>query len=305
MYDIIGDVHGEAVLLKKLLKELGYTKHSSGYSHPQRQAVFVGDFLNRGPEIWQTLKIIRQMTDAGNALAVLGNHEINAVLYHLKNEKKEPVLAVTGKRYLSVAQTVAEFRNNPREWKEYRKWLRSLPLFLDLGRIRVVHACWKDSNISFLKENLPAGSIPKQVFRNLVSGHNLELSQAILQTTRGIHHILPPDLRIFDNRHRNHHFYRIRWWKEPAGLTFQEWSFESKFRLPNYTIPPEISPPTEAYPEDDPIVFFGHYCRGNGPFIIRENLCCIDACVTGKKRLAAYRWDGEPALDEEKLVFVR
>jgi Calcineurin-like phosphoesterase len=305
MFDIIGDVHGEVVLLKKLLKELGYAKTAAGFSNPGRKAVFVGDFINRGPEIWQTLKIIRQMTDEGNALAILGNHEINAILYYLKNEKKESLLSIIGKRFESVSQTIAEFRNNPREWKDYRKWFRSLPLFLEIDGIRVVHACWKDSNIQYIRDNLPAGKIPKSIFRNLVLDHRSEMSQSILQTTRGIHHIMPPDLRIFDNRHRNHHFYRIRWWKEPHGLTFHEWSFESKFQLPNYTIPVEIIPEVEAYPENDPIVFFGHYCRGNGPFIIRENLCCVDACVTGTKRLAAYRWDGEKTLDEGKMVFVK
>ena len=46
MYDIIGDVHGHYTLLKKLLKSLGYEKDTSGYHHPERKAVFVGDFLN-------------------------------------------------------------------------------------------------------------------------------------------------------------------------------------------------------------------------------------------------------------------
>jgi hypothetical protein len=305
MYDIIGDVHGEAILLKKLLKELGYSRSGQGYHHPSRKAVFAGDFVNRGPEIPQTLKIIRQMTDQGNALAILGNHEINALLYHLKDDNKEPLLPSIGKRFQSVYQTVYQFKDNPKEWKGYRKWLRTLPLFLDLGEIRVVHACWKDSNIAIIREELPAGKIHKVILRNLVTGHNSGLSQAILQTIRGVHHILPRDLRIYDQRYRHHRFYRIRWWQEPHGLTFQEWSFESKFRLPSYTIPAEIIPPVEPYPEDAPLLFFGHYCRGNGPFVVGRNLCCVDACVTGKRRLAAYRWDDESIPDEAKMVFVK
>ncbi len=305
MYDIIGDVHGEAFLLKKLLRELGYSKSGQGYFHPWRKAVFAGDFVNRGPEIPQTLKIIRQMTEQGSALAILGNHEINALLYHLKGEKKESLLLPKGKRFQSVYQTVYQFRDNPGEWKAYRKWLRTLPLFLDLGDIRIVHACWKDSNISVIREKLPVGKIPKVVLRNLVTEYNSGLSQAILQTIRGVHHILPRDLRIYDQRHRHHRFYRIRWWQDPQGLTFQEWSFESKFRLPSYTIPIEIIPSVEPYPEDAPLLFFGHYCRGNGPFVVARNLCCVDGCVTGKRRLTAYRWDGESIPDEAKMIFVK
>ena len=41
MYDIIGDVHGYATLLKKLLLQMGYSKTESGYLHPLRKAVFV------------------------------------------------------------------------------------------------------------------------------------------------------------------------------------------------------------------------------------------------------------------------
>jgi hypothetical protein len=305
MYDIIGDVHGEATLLEKLLKKAGYHKRGYNYHHPEKKAVFVGDFVNRGPEIRETLRIIRRMMDEGNALAILGNHEINLLLSSMKNEKGDSLLAVTGKRYASVFQTVQQFKSFPEEWKEIRKWLRSLPLFLELDPIRIVHACWKDENIVVIKREIQTGRIPKSIFRHLVSDPKSELSQSILQTTRGIHHILPSDLRIYDNRHRNHPFYRIRWWNSPEGLTFQQWSFESKFKLPNYTIPKEIIPESIIYPEDAPVVFFGHYCRGNGPWVIRDNLCCVDACVTGKGTLAAYRWDGEPVLNPENLIFAR
>ena len=70
MYDIIGDVHGYAHLLRKMLLELGYRKTLSGYSHPERKAVFVGDFINRGPSIRKTLRTIRTMVENGNAHAI-------------------------------------------------------------------------------------------------------------------------------------------------------------------------------------------------------------------------------------------
>lgn len=65
MYDIIGDVHGHATLLKNLLLSMGYVKSRSGYFHPERKAVFVGDFVNRGPEIRQSVELIRKMTEGG------------------------------------------------------------------------------------------------------------------------------------------------------------------------------------------------------------------------------------------------
>lgn len=304
MYDIIGDIHGHAFLLKKLLRTLGYDNRKGIFCHPERKAVFVGDFTNRGPEIRETLSIIRRMTDAGEGYAILGNHEINNILYHLRNQKKEPLLSDKGKRYASVTQTIQQFRSAPEEWKEYRRWLRTLPLYLEMNGIRIVHAFWSDSNIQVLKTNLDQGKISKSIFRNLVEEPGSVLSQAILQTTRGIHLVMPPDMKILDHRLRNHRFFRIRWWENPDGKTFHDWSFESKFHLPGYSIPPEIYPRFEVYPENGPPVFFGHYCRGKGPFIIKENICCVDSCVSSRKVLAAYRWSGETTLRSENMYFV-
>lgn len=51
MYDLIGDIHGHASELVKLLAALGYSKHKGVYKHPERQAIFLGDFIDRGPPI--------------------------------------------------------------------------------------------------------------------------------------------------------------------------------------------------------------------------------------------------------------
>jgi predicted MPP superfamily phosphohydrolase len=84
-YDIIGDIHGYADTLRALLAKLGYTERAGVYRHAERIAVFVGDFIDRGPKIRETLRIVRAMADSGIALAVLGNHEWNALRYHPGN----------------------------------------------------------------------------------------------------------------------------------------------------------------------------------------------------------------------------
>jgi len=305
MYDIIGDVHGHATLLKKLLKTLGYVKSIHGYNHPDRKAVFVGDFLNRGPEIRQTISLIRSMVDSGAAYAVLGNHEINNILYYLKDEKHIPLLKKRGKRYFSVTETIQEFAAYPDEWKEYRRWMRRLPLFLELDGIRVAHAYWSNHKIELIRAMVPPGKISRSVFRNLILEPASPLTQAILQTTRGVHLVLPKDLRVFDNRGRAHRFFRIKWWELPAGQTFGAFSYESKFDLPAYTIPPEVYPEYELYSPDDPPMFFGHYCRGEGPQIVGDNLCCVDSCVTVSRSLAAYRWNGERILNPDNILVVK
>ena len=82
MYDVIGDIHGHADGLELLLTKLEYLPDGLGYRHPERQAVFVGDFIDRGPKIARALEIVRSMTGSGAAVAVMGNHEFNAIAYH-------------------------------------------------------------------------------------------------------------------------------------------------------------------------------------------------------------------------------
>ena len=79
-YDIIGDIHGQAGKLDVLLSKLGYTKRGPLRVPPQgRQAVFVGDLIDRGPEQIRVIDTVRRMIDAGYAMSVMGNHEFNAI----------------------------------------------------------------------------------------------------------------------------------------------------------------------------------------------------------------------------------
>src|ERR1035437_851922 len=78
-YDIVGDIHGHADPLYRLLDILGYVKIHGVFRHPSRQMIFVGDFIDRGPEQRKVLRIARSMCEAGLARAVMGNHEFNAI----------------------------------------------------------------------------------------------------------------------------------------------------------------------------------------------------------------------------------
>lgn len=86
-FDIIGDIHGCCDELEALLQQLGYEITpqidcaslwgNTIYTHPQgRKAVFLGDLVDRGPRILDTLKLVRNMVEAGTALCVPGNHDM-------------------------------------------------------------------------------------------------------------------------------------------------------------------------------------------------------------------------------------
>jgi hypothetical protein len=64
MHDLIGDIHGHADALQQLLRQLGFSRRKGVYRHPDRTAIFLGDFIDRGPKIRETLEIVRPMIDS-------------------------------------------------------------------------------------------------------------------------------------------------------------------------------------------------------------------------------------------------
>jgi hypothetical protein len=302
MYDIIGDVHGHADLLKILLKKLGYQQLNGCFSHPTRKAVFVGDFINRGPKIRETIGMIRQMVEGGSAYAILGNHEMYAVLYYLRDIEGKYYKRRIPKYQLQINQTLDEFVNFKEELKSHLKWFRTLPMFLDFGKIRIVHACWIDENINMVKEVMTSKKISKTLLREIALNET-KFADSFWITCKGIDFELPNNLLIFDDEGRPHRTFRMKWWENPQNKTFKEISIESRFELPAYTIPKELILKREVYRKENPIVFFGHYCLKQGSGIISENICCVDSCVARSGRLMAYRWKGESKLNPSNLVF--
>jgi hypothetical protein len=303
MYDIIGDVHGYADQLKKLLQKMGYQPINGCYTHPNRKAVFVGDLINRGPKIRETIVLVRKMVEAGSAHAILGNHEMYAILYYLRDTEGKYYKKRIPKYQLQINQTLAEFAANMDEFKSHLKWFRTLPLFLDFGDIRVVHACWDNENISQLQEVLTEPKISKTILRE-VALNETSFSRSFWETIKGIDFQVPRNLLVFDDDGRPHRSFRMKWWENPEGKTFKDVSLESRFELPPYTIPPEIVKFRNPYLKSYPIVFFGHYSLVDGHGILSDNVCCVDSGVSRSGKLLAYRWDGEQELIESNFVLV-
>ncbi len=78
-FDIIGDVHGCYDELEALLTRLGYshTGPAGAWSHSGgRKLVFLGDLVDRGPRIPETVRLVLDSVRAGSALCVPGNHDV-------------------------------------------------------------------------------------------------------------------------------------------------------------------------------------------------------------------------------------
>jgi len=89
-FDIIGDVHGCCGELEELLGKLGYevVEKREGllldggpvYCHPQgRKTVFLGDLVDRGPRVLDTVRLASNMVRGGAAICLPGNHDMRLV----------------------------------------------------------------------------------------------------------------------------------------------------------------------------------------------------------------------------------
>jgi predicted MPP superfamily phosphohydrolase len=151
MYDLIGDIHGHADELMQLLEALGYEKSQGVYRHTERKVIFLGDFIDRGPKIRHVLETVRPMIEEGTALAVMGNHELNALAFHTDPNHTEAFLRKrNNKNIRQHGQTILQLSD--KDLEKALDWFRTLPMWLDLDGLRVVHACWDEKEINKIEE---------------------------------------------------------------------------------------------------------------------------------------------------------
>ena len=160
-FDIIGDLHGCCDELEELLGVLGYVRNEGGiFVQPQgRRAFFLGDLVDRGPRIVDTLELIMGMCETGSALCVPGNHDVK--LIRKLRERKESKNFSHGGRHRSkisgtqivhgLAETLAELDTLPDEERETFEdrviaFLDSLVshYLLDDGKLVIAHAGMKE-----------------------------------------------------------------------------------------------------------------------------------------------------------------
>ncbi|MCU1716041.1 metallophosphoesterase [Pseudomonas sp. 5P_3.1_Bac2] len=307
-YDFIGDIHGCGKTLEHLLSTLGYRIEAGVWRHPQRMAIFVGDLIDRGPHIRETLHLVHDMVRAGSALCIMGNHEFNALGW------STPAPAGSGRHYVRehsprhrrlIQQTLEQFEAYGDEWQGFLDWFYELPLFIDAGRFRVVHACWDQSLIDPLRAQFPNACIDEAFLQESAIPGNFA-NTALDRLLRGTDMRLPGDMTLTSNDGFTRSYFRTKFWEENPQ-TYGDIVFQPD-ALPELAaqIPLSESQKTELlkYPDDQPMLFVGHYWRRGKPTAIRPNLACLDYSAVLKGKLVAYRLDQENRIDSDKFVWV-
>jgi hypothetical protein len=297
-YDIIGDIHGYATTLKALLTKLGYRVEDGAYRHPERMVIFLGDFIDRGPEIRETLQTVRAMVDGGSAMAVMGNHEFNALAYHTPDGQGGYLRKHTQEKIEQHRATMEQLATPyPDEWKGWLEWFSTLPLFLDLGHLRAVHASWDQVAVDGLQS---MKKIDEPTLRAMArrGSHLNNFKETLLN---GVEIRLPKGHYFSDKSGFKRKDIRTRWWEPLAGKTYRQAVFPDSEIVPNHPIPTALTDRDLAYHADQAPVFMGHYWLppDAAKVPLAPNVACLDYSVAKGGDLTAYRWDGERVLNAQ------
>ena len=307
MYDLIGDIHGHADELQALLEQLDYRPDAAGtWRHAGgRQVIFLGDYIDRGPRIRETLALVRGMVEGGAALAILGNHEYNALAFWQQDPEGGYLRPHKPNNILQHIETIRAFRVPALfrgEWQSYLEWFLTLPLALELPGLRVVHACWEPRQLTYLRQQLPDLRLTRDFLLRASRPGTPEFEAAEV-VLKGREITLPDGLNFADKDGHVRRQMRVRWWQNPAAATYDGYYLEDLPELRGQ--PVELTKLLDPwYYQDETPVFFGHYWLRGTPQILQPHAVCLDYSVARGGELVGYRWHGEQTLTADHLVRV-
>ena len=310
MFDIIGDIHGHATPLKQLLIQLDYQYDGNSYRHPQRKVIFLGDYIDRGPDQVEVYRIVRAMVDADQAIAIMGNHELNAVLWTIKSPNNpdqflRPHTTHNRKQHDAFLQQVGE---NSDLHAEIIEWFRTLPLCYENNDFRAVHAYWNTEALEYLKQQDFIDSqyrISNADAWKIIGTRGSQPYLWVEQLLKGIELPLPEGVSFFDKDGKQRFEVRVRWWLSMEFSSFAEvalldWQIAAQLE--------HITTPVFSRYEDEKLLFIGHYWMTGHPERLSPYVACLDFSIGKAKindsKLGAYRYHNEKQLNNNHFSFV-
>jgi hypothetical protein len=246
------------------------------------------------------------------AIAPMGNHELNAIAWFLPDPENpgeflrphaSPKWGDSNRR--QHERFLLEVANKPDKHKEIIDWFLTLPLWIELPELRVVHACWHPALMGFLEPRLAPGrrltmDLMPVVVREPENESDKDTPEptvfkAVEALIKGIEVDLPKPHNFKDKDGRVRSRVRVRWWDENA-YTYRKAAMlneDLSSQIPDDAIPEHKR---VGYSETRPL-FVGHYWLTGQPAPFAPNVACVDYSVAKDGKLVAYRWDGNPILD--------
>jgi hypothetical protein len=186
--------------------------------------------------------------------------------------------------------------------KEFIAWFKTIPLWLDLGELRIIHACWNLKAIEGLKSKLgPNKTVTDELMVTMsTKGHQDYHDLEVL--IKGPEIKMPDGFKYKDKDEIVRGSARYAWWDPQAS------TFDVAARIPDNCKAVDGTPfpklPSVPIPSGNPApygdtipLFFGHYWCTDKDEIISDHAMCVDYSAGKGGPLKAYRWNGESKLD--------
>lgn len=311
-YDIIADIHGRIDKLSTLMDRLGYTREGESFIPPAgHKALFLGDLIDPKPGYFlsggvrATLLAVKAMCDRGDALCLMGNHELNALYFHSEGSDGKP-LRIHGSKNIAMHQgTLDDFPDHKEPESEWRSvwmpWMKRLPFFLDLGGFRAIHATWHPGMI----ERIAGRDLDCPAFFLACSNKGNPEGEAVEILLKGIEVPLPPPNTFKDHTGAIRKHFRARWWEEVSREhPCCDLVFPPNEQIKDWPVAEKALPLFRPYEADAPPVFFGHYFKPSDSPLHPEqhNVACLDHSAAKDGPLVAYRWKGEARINPEHYL---
>lgn len=311
-YDIIADIHGRFDKLTTLMERTGYTKDGDRFIPPDgHKALFLGDLIDPKPGhflpggVRETLRAVKAMCERGDALCLMGNHELNAIYFHSKGPDGK-WLRVRGSKNIAMHQgTLNDFPDydDPEsEWHQvWMPWMKRLPFFLDLGGFRAVHATWHPEMI----DRIAGRNLECPHFFLAASNKHTAEGEALEILLKGVEVELPDTARFTDHTGASRSNIRARWWELPdSGIGYDGLVFPANPSIPTDPVREASFAQIPGYALNAPPVFFGHYFKpADSPLAPeRHNVACLDHSAAKDGPLVAYRWKGGATIAPEHYI---
>ncbi len=319
-WDVVGDVHGHAGELARLLGVLGYEERDGAWRHPTRRAAFVGDLVDRGPEQVRTVAMVRAMQAAGSARVVAGNHELNAIAWATPHPDRpgEHLRPHTADKLVQHEPFLDDVGEGSALHAELLAWFGTLPLWLELdGGLRVVHACWDPWALDWVAQRHGPVLTPDLVLDASTEPDDPDRHdpQRCPSTWLAVEHLCKgPEIDVpvpyLDKQGAVRHRARLAWWDPDADRLDRAVVVPGDARTPGGDPYPNlpavpVEPVVAPYRADVPVAF-GHYWRSPGERTLTgPRAVCVDFSAGRGAPLVAYRWSGETDLVESHLVASR
>jgi len=303
-YDIIGDIHGCNLSLIALLEKLDYTLVDGIYQHPTRKVIFLGDFIDRNPGQREVIAIVRPMIESGNALSVMGNHEFNAIAYATFNSDKNDYLRLHDKKNNKQHDKFLDaYQNDPDEWQSVINWFKTLPLWLELDGLNIIHACWDNKWMLKIMERYSNNLMTDELLINASTKGQWEY-EAIETLLKGKEIPLQNGQSFKDKDGNPRHHIRIKWW-DSSATTYKQAFMGPATVLTHIPDDEIVGDHLIEYGHDRPPVFLGHYWMEGDLGLMAPNIACVDYSVAKPNgQLVAYRWRGEQLLNVDNFIAV-